>query len=104
MLYIIYQEDVENSAPLREIHKPAHFEYLAKWEDKLVLGGAMMPDDGNGRIGSVLILNVDSREEAEAFSANEPLRVGGVFKSVKITRMRRGQWNPGAAPKTAEGN
>ena len=104
MLYIIYQEDVENSAPLREIHKPAHFEYLDQWKDKLVLGGAMMPDDGKGRIGSVLILNVESREEAEAFSANEPLRMGGVFKSVKITRMRRGQWNPDAAPATAEGN
>jgi uncharacterized protein YciI len=104
MLYIVYQEDAENSAPLREIHKPAHFAYLDEWKDKLVLGGAMMPDDGNGRIGSVLILNVDSREEVEAFSANEPLRKAGVFKSVKITRMRRGQWNPDAAPKTAEGN
>jgi len=104
MLYIIYQEDIKNSAPLREIHKPAHFKYLEEWQDKLVLGGAMMPDDGKGRIGSVLILNVDSRAEAEAFSANEPLRQGGVFKSVKITRMRRGQWNPDAAPKTAEGN
>lgn len=104
MLYIIYQEDIEDSAPLREIHKPAHFKYLEKWQDKLVLGGAMMPDDGKGRIGSVLILNVESREEAERFSADEPLRKAGVFKSVKITRMRRGQWNPNAAPKTPEGN
>ena len=104
MLYIIYQEDVENSAPLREIHKPAHSEYLEEWQDKLVLGGAMLADDGVARIGSVLILNVDSREEAERFSAGEPLRRGGVFKSVKITHMRKGQWNPDAAPKTAEGN
>ena len=28
----------------------------------------------------------------------------GLFQTVKITRMRRGQWNPAAAPKTAEGN
>jgi hypothetical protein len=27
-----------------------------------------------------------------------------LFQTVKITRMRRGQWNPQAAPKTAEGN
>jgi len=56
------------------------------------------------RIGSVLILNVPNRAAAEAFSANEPLRNAGVFKSVKITRMRRGQWNPDAAPKSAEGS
>ena len=41
MLYIVYQEDVEDSAGLREIHKPAHFAYLDQWKDKLVLGGAM---------------------------------------------------------------
>ncbi|MBT3989311.1 MAG: YciI family protein [Rhodospirillaceae bacterium] len=104
MLYIIYQEDVEDSQPLRDIHKPAHFKYLEEHEDILVLGGALMPDDAEGRIGSVLILNVANREEAERFSANEPLRKAGVFKSVKITRMRRGQWNPAAAPKTPEGN
>lgn len=103
MLFIIYQEDVENSAPLREIHKPAHFKYLEKHEDILVLGGAMLAED-DARIGSVLILNVPSLAEAKKFSENEQLRNGGVFKSVKITRMRRGQWNPGAAPKSAEGN
>jgi hypothetical protein len=52
----------------------------------------------------VLIINVPSRAAAEAFSADEPLRKAGVFKSVTITRMRRGQWNPAAAPATAEGN
>jgi hypothetical protein len=47
---------------------------------------------------------VPSREQAEEFSRNEPFRKAGLFKSVKIARMRRGQWNPAAAPKTAEGN
>ena len=104
MLYIIYQEDGPNSAALRAEHKPAHFDYLDANEDILVLGGAMLADDDVTRIGSVLIINVASREEAERFSANEPLRRAGVFREVKITRMRRGQWNPAAAPKTAEGN
>ena len=104
MLYIIYQEDGPNSAALREEHKPAHFAYLEEHEDILVLGGAMLADDGATRIGSVLIINVPSRADAERFSANEPLRQAGVFASVKITRMRRGQWNPAAAPTTPEGN
>ena len=68
-----------------------------------VLGGALLADDGVGRTGSCLIINVASREEAEEFSRNEPFRKAGLFKSVKIARMRRGQWNPAAAPKTAEG-
>jgi hypothetical protein len=47
---------------------------------------------------------VPDREHAEAFSRDEPFRKAGLFKSVKITRMRRGQWNPAAAPNTAEGS
>ena len=104
MLYIIYQEDGPGSAELREQYKPAHFDYLAEHEDILVLGGALLADDGETRIGSVLIINVPSREDAERFSANEPLRRAGVFREVKITRMRRGQWNPAAVPQTPEGN
>ncbi|MEW6453283.1 MAG: YciI family protein [Pseudomonadota bacterium] len=104
MLYIIYQEDGPGSAAIRERVKKSHFEYLDKHKDILVLGGAMLADADHERIGSVLIINVPDRAAAEAFSAGEPLRNAGTFKSVKITRMRRGQWNPDAAPKSAEGH
>jgi uncharacterized protein YciI len=104
MLYIIYQEDRDDGAEIRAANKERHFAYLAEHEDILVLGGALLGDDGIKRTGSCLILNVPGREQAEEFSRNEPFRQAGLFKSVKITRMRRGQWNPEAAPKTAEGN
>lgn len=104
MLFIIYQEDAPDSAALRAQHRPAHFAYLEEHKDILVLGGALLGDDGETRTGSVLIVNVPSRADAELFSANEPLRKAGTFRSVKISHMRRGQWNPDAAPQTAEGN
>ena len=104
MLYIIYQVDKPNSEAIRAEHRPAHFDYLDQHADILVLGGAMLAEDDTTRIGSVLIINVPSREEAERFSANEPFRKAGLFERVEMTRMRRGQWNPAAAPKTAEGN
>jgi uncharacterized protein YciI len=104
MLYIIYQVDGPGSAALRAAHKETHFAYLETHKDIVVLGGAMLGEDGKARTGSVLIINVPSRAEAEAFSANEPLRQAGTFAEVRIDRMRRGQWNPGAAPQTPEGN
>ena len=104
MLYIIYQEDRDDGAEIRAANKEQHFAYLERYRDNLVLGGALLADDGIARLGSCLILNVTSRAQAEEFSRNEPFRKAGLFKSVKITRMRRGQWNPAAAPKTAEGN
>ena len=105
MLYIIYQEDHEqDAAEIRAANREKHLAYLDQHADILVLGGALLADDGVGRTGSCLIINVASREEAEEFSRNEPFRKAGLFKSVKIARMRRGQWNPAAAPKSAEGN
>jgi len=104
MLYILYQEDGPDSARIRAATKEEHFAYLERHKDILVLGGALLEDESPARIGSVLIINVPSRAAAEAFSADEPLRKAGVFQSVTITRMRRGQWNPAAAPQTAEGN
>ena len=104
MLYIIYQEDRPDGAAIRAAARDEHFAYLDKHENILVLGGALLGDDGATRTGSVLIVNVPDRAAAEAFSENEPFRKAGLFSSVKISRMRRGQWNPGAAPESAEGN
>src|SRR5258708_14061221 len=70
----------------------------------VVLAGGTLAEDGATRTGSVFVVNVTSREAADKFSAEEPFRRAGLFQAVKITRMRRGQWNPPAAPTTAEGN
>jgi len=88
----------------RKKTREAHLAYLERHKDILVLSGGTLAEDGKTRTGSVFIINVPSREAAENFSAEEPFRKAGLFKTVKITRMRRGQWNPEAAPTTAEGN
>ncbi len=104
MLYIIVQEDREDGAAIRAAARQDHFAYLAKHKDILVLGGALLADEGDQRLGSCLIINVPDRKAADAFSESEPFRKAGLFKSVKISRMRRGQWNPDAAPKSEEGS
>ena len=104
MLYIIYQEDREDGAAIRAATRDAHFAYLERHKDILVLGGALLADDAKARTGSVLIINVATRAAADAFSENEPFRRAGLFRTVKVSHMRRGQWNPDAAPKSEEGN
>ncbi len=104
MLYIIYQEDREDGEAIRAATRDSHLAYLERHRDILVLGGALLADDGGKRLGSCLLINVPDRAAAEAFSRAEPFRKAGLFKTVKITRMRRGQWNPAAIPHTPEGN
>jgi uncharacterized protein YciI len=62
-----------------------------------VLAGATQNDEGTEAIGSLFVVNVNSRAEARAFSDGDPFTKAGVFASVTITRMRKGQWNPAAA-------
>ncbi|WP_042304803.1 YciI family protein [Paraburkholderia terrae] len=103
MLYIIYcRDDPRVSQSIRLAHKDAHLAYLEKHAQLILLGGAMLAEDGKTRVGSTLILNVENLAQAEAFSANEPFRCAGLYESVTITRMRRAQWRPDLAPQTVE--
>jgi len=104
VLYILYNEDRPDGLAIREATREAHLAYLERHKDKLVLGGGLLSEDGKTRLGSVFILNVPDRQAAEKFSSEEPFRKAGLFKTTKITRMRRGQWHPEVAPKTVEGS
>jgi uncharacterized protein YciI len=97
MLWAITCEDNPDTAAIREKHLTPHREYLTSQKGILVLAGATQNDAGTEATGSLFVVNVDSREKAQAFSDGDPFAQNGVFKSVTITRMRKGQWNPEAA-------
>ncbi len=103
MLYMCYGIDGPEGAERRVVARDEHFKYLEKHKNILVLGGATLADEDDARTGSLLLINVPDRAAADAFADGEPLRKAGVFKSYTVSRMRRGQWNPAVAPKTAEG-
>ena len=103
MLYMCYGVDGVNGAARREMAREEHFAYLEANKNILILGGATLADDSDTRLGSCLIINVKNRAAADVFADGEPLRKAGVFESYTVVRMRRGQWNPDAAPASAEG-
>ncbi|MCE2999622.1 MAG: YciI family protein [Betaproteobacteria bacterium] len=99
MLWAVICTDNPNTAAIRESVLQPHRDYLKSQKHILVLSGATQSDDGSEAIGSLFILNVNSRAEAKKFSDGDPFTQKGVFKSITITRMRKGNWNP----ETAEG-
>ena len=105
MLFIVHAEDNEaTSAAIRQAKTPEHLAYLDRHKPIIVLAGALLTDDAGRRVGSVTILNVKDRAAAEAFVDAEPFRNAGLYRSIKISRMRKGQWYPDNAPKTPEGD
>lgn len=97
MLWAISCVDKPNTAAIRDKHLEPHRAYLQSQKGILVLAGATQNDDGTAAIGSLFIVNVNSRTEAKNFSDGDPFTQNGVFAGVTITRMRKGQWNPAAA-------
>jgi uncharacterized protein YciI len=97
MLWAISCVDDPDTAALREQHMQPHRKYLDDRKDVLVLAGATLTDEGSTATGSLFIVNLRSRTEAEAFSDGDPFTQAGVFAKVSITRMRKSQWNPEAA-------
>lgn len=94
MLYSVYCQDHENTAAQREKHLVVHRQYLDAWRDKIFFSGPLQSDDAQTALGSLFILNVESRAEAERFIDNETFNQNGIFAKVTIRRMRKGRYNP----------
>lgn len=97
MLWAISRVAAPNFAAMRERGLQAHLDYLHSQKNILVVSGATLTDDGKEVTGSLLIVKVNSRAEAKSFADGDPFQKAGMFNSVTITRMRKGQWNPQAA-------
>ena len=97
MLWAIARVAAPDFAAKREQGLKAHLDYLHSQKKILVVSGATLADDGKEIVGSLLIVNVGSRAEAQAFADADPFQKAGMFTHVTITRMRKGQWNPRAA-------
>lgn len=88
MPFLIVATDKPDSADLRQQTRATHLAYLAENADRLLLAGAQWTDDAQTAVGSVLVLDADSREDAEAFAAADPYAQAGLFASVAISDYR----------------
>jgi hypothetical protein len=86
---MIHCVDKPNHLAQRMEARPAHLKYCEGFTKEIVLAGPLLTDDGQTMIGSLFILEVPSRKEAEAFAAGDPYRKAGVFGSVTITAWRK---------------
>ncbi|HZK04580.1 MAG TPA: YciI family protein [Actinomycetaceae bacterium] len=88
MAYLIDCVDKPDGDALRQQTRDAHLAYLTENADRLLLAGAKWTDDGQTALGSVLIVDVETREQAEAFAAADPYSRAGLFEEVKVTHYR----------------
>ena len=87
MLYVLTCKDKIDSEELRKEVRPNHLHYLQDFDIKLA--GPLLSDDLQMMIGSLILLECDDKEAAEAFASNDPYNTAGLFESVEISPFRQ---------------
>ena len=100
MQYVVMAWDgTDNGAPERRLAaRPTHLERIRPRVDagEVLVGGAILGDDG-AMIGSVLLMDFDSREALDEWLSSDPYTTNGVWERVDVRPFRAavGSWMPG---------
>ena len=81
MKFVILGKDGPEGQLKRPIHRPAHLERLEVLANKgqLILAGPL-----TDQTGSLIVIEVESLAEAEAFAHEDPYTIHGVFQHVSV--------------------
>jgi uncharacterized protein YciI len=88
MLFALICTDKPKNLDLRLATRPQHLAYLETYKSKIVTAGALLDADGRPG-GSLLIIDVADRAEAEGFAESDPYHKSGLFESVLIRPYRQ---------------
>jgi uncharacterized protein YciI len=88
MLFALICTDRPGALDLRLATRPDHLAYLETYAGRLVEAGPMLDLEGRP-CGSLLVVDVADRAEAEGFAAGDPYAKVGLFESTLIRPYRR---------------
>jgi uncharacterized protein YciI len=86
MAWLIVSDDNDNGPAVRadKAVMDAHWAYELANRDVILCAGSLRTDDGVTKTGSVLLLDLPTREAAEAFFANDPASKAGMRGKTEI--------------------
>jgi hypothetical protein len=90
MQFVIHGHDKPDSGARRAPVGDAQLEYLNAHTDIQVARGPLLDDEGVKSIGTVMILDVANKAQAEAFWADVPFNRAGVYEWTTMERWRFG--------------
>jgi uncharacterized protein YciI len=108
--YYVYGADRPGVLPGLIEHSEAHQSYMDRYSGRLILRGPSLSDDGEEHTGSLHVVDVESRAEAEEFAHQEPYWLASFYHPLTIARavvvvdrktdapqaLVTGEWDPAA--------
>lgn len=89
MPYLIETFDKPGQQELRRDTRDEHLRFLEANKALLLACGAKLADDGSDLGGGLYVVDLDTRDEAERFIADDPFSRVNLFERVTITRWRK---------------
>lgn len=86
MAWLIVSNDSEKGPSIRanQAIMDAHWAYELANRDVILCAGSLRTDDGKTKTGSMLLLNLPTRKDAENFLANDPASKAGLRGKTEI--------------------
>ena len=95
-LFLFNARDKANSTELRLANRQAHLEWAGEYSHRIAMAGPVLSDDGEAMIGSTFVIEFDTRDEVEAWAAEDPYAKAGLFERTEIIPFL---WLVGDGPK-----
>lgn len=86
MQFVITAYDGEGKLAKRMEVRPRHLEGVEKLREHVICAGGLLDEEGKLK-GSVLVMEFDSREELDAYLAQEIYVVEHVWQKITVERM-----------------
>ena len=84
MLFAFILQDKPGAAELRARVRPEHKGYLAAVQDRIAFAGPLTDDFGQSMLGSLLVIDFENRDAAQAWLAAEPFTRAGLYASQAV--------------------
>ncbi|MBD2704092.1 hypothetical protein IC229_25830 [Spirosoma sp. BT702] len=92
MRYVVHAYDYTDADALdrRMAARPSHFDYARqlKADGQFILGGALLDPEGK-MIGSMLLLDMETEEQLDAYLKTDPYIVQGVWEKIDVKPFRQ---------------
>ena len=85
-MYAIICTDKDGALEIRKANRDKHLAYLGA--SPIVIAGPFQ-DESEAMTGSLIVLDVATRAEAEDWATNDPYAKAGLFQKVRIERFKK---------------
>ena len=84
MIFVVHRLDAPGKSDLRQQHRAAHLEYLARFQDNILAAGPYLDEDAGEDRGSLFLVTFETLDQAWAFANDDPFTTAGIFSELQV--------------------